>query len=256
MIRPSHLHLVLTLGMMLLGATAARAQIGAGDQEREYQDCMVLARAAPSQGLDSALGWAGLGGGAGAQHCAAVALIGLGRHREAGQRLERLAADLPVENRDLRSAVLAQAGQAWILAGDATRARAVQSAALEIDPDNVELLLDRSITLATTENYWEAIDDLNRALELAPGRPGLLVLRASAYRSLEVFELAREDIARALTRAPNNPDGLLERGMLRRLAGDDAGARDDWMRAIALSEGTPTAEAARANLEKLDVKVE
>ena len=44
--------------------------------------------------------------------------------------------------------------------------------------------------------------------------------------------------------------------MLRRLAGDGAGARDDWLRAIALSEGSPTAEAARANLEKLDVKVE
>ena len=256
MTRPSPLTFACALGLTLLAAGAARAQIGAGNQEREYQDCMTLARAAPAQGFDSALGWASLGGGAGAQHCAAVALIGLGRHREAGQRLERLAAELQGANRALRSAVLVQAGQAWILAGDATRAHSVQSAALEIDPDNVELLLDRSITLATTENYWEALDDLNRALELAPGRPDLLVLRASAYRSLDVPELAQEDIVLALTRAPDNPDALLERGMLRRLAGDDAGARDDWMRAIALSEGTPTAEAARANLEKLDVKVE
>jgi tetratricopeptide (TPR) repeat protein len=255
MTRPSPLTFACALGVTLLGAGAARAQ-ALGDQEREYQDCMVLARAAPAQGFDSALGWAALGGGAAARHCAAVALIGLGRHREAGERLERLAAELRAGNPALSLDVLAQAGQAWILAGETTRAQAVQTAALEIDPGNVELLLDRSITLATAKNYWEALDDLNRALELTPGRPDLLVLRASAYRSLEVLELAREDIALALSRAPNNPDGLLERGMLRRLAGDDAGARDDWLRAIALSEGSPTAEAARANLEKLDVKVE
>jgi tetratricopeptide (TPR) repeat protein len=247
--------------LALAPAAAARAQLDTGDraraqQERAYQDCMILARATPAAGLDSALGWAALGGGDGARHCAAVALIGLGQYREAAQRLERLAADLRAENPTLSLDVLAQAGQAWILADDATRALAVQSAALDIDRDNVELLLDRSITLATTENYWEAVDDLNRALELAPARPDLLILRASAYRILDAIELAREDIALALIRVPNNPDALLERGFLRHLEGDEAGARDDWLRVIGLAEGTPTAAVARANLQKLDVKVE
>ena len=178
-----------------------------------------------------------------------------GRCREAARRLERLAADLRSGNAALSLDVLVQAGQAWVLAGEATRAYAVQSAALDIDPDNVELLLDRGITLATAKNYWEAVDDFNRALELAPERPDLLTLRASAYRYLDALDLARDDIARALTHAPNDPDALLERGMLRRLAGDSAGARDDWLRVIGLAEGTPSAEAARANLAKLDVKV-
>ena len=249
------LGLALALGLAPLGAAPARAQ-DAAEQEREYRDCMVLARAAPADGFESALAWASFGGGDGARHCAAVALIGLGQYREAARRLERLAAELRAGKAALSLEVLVQAGQAWVLAGDATRAHAVQSAALDIDPDNVELLLDRSITLATAKNYWEAVDDLNRALELAPARPDLLTLRASAYRYLDALELARDDLALALTHAPNNPDALLERGMLRRLAGDGAGARDDWLRAIALAEGTPTAEAARANLEKLDVKVE
>ncbi|MHA1152526.1 MAG: tetratricopeptide repeat protein [Alphaproteobacteria bacterium] len=217
---------------------------------------MILARATPADGFDSALSWASRGGGDGARHCAAVALIGLGQYREAAQRLERLAADLRAGDAALSLEVLAQAGQAWILAGDTVRARAVQSAALDIDPDNVELLLDRGITLATAKSYWEAIDDFNRALELAPGRPDLLTLRASAYRTLDALELARDDIDLALTRAPNNPDALLERGMLRRLAGDAAGARADWLRVIGLAEGTPSAEAARANLANLDAKVE
>ncbi len=222
---------------------------------------MILARAAPAAGLDSALGWAARGGGGGARHCAAVALIGLGQYREAAQRLERLAADL--RTADLQAGdpalgldVLAQAGQAWILAGDTARAVAVQSAALDLDPDNVELLLDRSITLATTKNYWEAVDDLNRALELAPGRPDLLILRASAYRTLDAPDLAREDIALALGRAPNSPDALLERGILRHLEGDEGGARSDWLRVIGLAEGTPSAKTARANLARLDGRME
>ncbi len=246
----------LALGFAPWGAAAARAQDGAAEREREYQDCMILARAAPADGFESALAWAALGGGDGARHCAAVALIGLGQNREAARRLERLAAGLRAGNPALSLEVLVQAGQAWVLAGDTTRALAVQSAALDLDPGNVELLLDRGITLATAKNYWEAVDDFDRALELAPTRPDLLTLRASAYRTLDALDLARDDIARALTHAPDDPDALLERGMLRRLAGDEAGARDDWLRVIGLAEGTPSAEAARANLAKLDVKEE
>ncbi len=255
MTRLGPLPIALAFGLALIAA-AARAQDGAAQQEREYRDCMILARAAPAEGFDSAMSWDTLGGGDGARHCAAVALIGLGQYREAARRLERLAAGLRAGNPGLGLEVLAQAGQAWILAGDTTRALAVQSAALDRDPDNVELLLDRGITLATAGNYWEAVDDLNRALELAPARPDLLTLRATAYRTLDALDLARDDIALALTRAPNDPNALLERGTLRRLAGDQAGARDDWLRVIGLAGDTPTAEAARAKLEKLDVKVE
>ncbi len=256
MTRLGPLPFTLAFGLALIAA-AARAQIDTREQQqRAYQDCMILARAAPADGFEGALAWANLDGGDGARHCAAVALIGLGQYREAAQRLERLAAELRAGNPGLSLEVLAQAGQAWLLAGDTARALAVQSAALDIDPDNVELLLDRGITQATANNYWEALDDLNRALELAPARPDLLTLRASAYRSLDALDLAREDIGLALSRAPNNPDALLERGMLRRLAGDAAGARADWLRVIALTEGTPSAEAARAKLAKLDAKVE
>ncbi len=249
--------LALALGFMPSGVATARAQDSAAEQERAYQACMILARAAPADGLESAMSWAALDGGDGARHCAAVALIELGQFREAAQRLERLAADLrAAENMALSLEVLAQAGQAWILAGDTTRALDVQTAALDIAPDNVELLLDRAITRATAKNYREAVDDLTRALDLAPGRPDLLALRAGAYRALDALDLAQADIKRALARAPDNPDALLERGHLRRLAGDAAGARGDWLRVIALAEGTPTAEAARANLAGLDITTE
>ncbi len=257
----------LALGFTPFGVAAARAQSSPAEQEHAYQDCMTLARDAPADGLESAMSWAARDGGDGARHCAAVALIELGQYREAAQRLERLAADLraanlrdtdlrDTENSALSLGVLVQAGQAWILAGDTTRADAVQSAALDIAPDDVELLLDRGITRATAKKYREAVDDFTRALDLAPGRPDVLVLRASAYRTLDALDLAQADIRLALARAPDNPDALLERGMLRRLAGDAAGARGDWLRVIDLAEGTPTADAARANLARLDIKAE
>jgi tetratricopeptide (TPR) repeat protein len=256
MTRSFQVLIFLAASLAQLGPAPALGQRSAIDHAREYKNCMVLARAAPEDGFERALGWAAMGGGEGARHCAAVALIGLGQYAEAARRLERLAAEMGPGEVGLRSSVLAQAGQAWLMEGDTGRAHAVQSAALALDPGNVELLLDRSITLATAANYWDAVDDLNRALDLAPERPDRLILRASAYRYLDALDLARDDIARALARAPDNPDGLLERGILRRLSGDETGARRDWLRAIALAEGTATADTARANLEMMDVKAE
>jgi len=47
----------------------------------------------------------------------------------------------------------------------------------------------------------------------------------------------------------------LERGILRRLKGDDAGARADWLMVLSLAPDGPASDAARTNLEKMDVKV-
>ena len=46
------------------------------------------------------------------------------------------------------------------------------------------------------------------------------------------------------------------RGNIRRLQGDSAGARKDWLQAIKLAPTSPAAEAARRNLERMDIKVE
>ena len=226
------------------------------DHAREYEACMTLARDDPEEAFESALAWEVLGGMEAARHCAAVALIGLGHHREAASRLEALVDDLRRSRPDLRVEVLAQAGQAWLLAGETERAYAVQSAALQLDPRNVELLVDRGVTLATAENYRAALDDLSAAANLAPDRPDILVYRASAQRYLGALPQALADVEWALALQPDNPDGLLERGNLRRLQGDAAGARADWLRVLDLAAATPAGDAARANLEALDFKVE
>lgn len=227
-----------------------------GDPQRDYADCMALARSDPEAGLERAFAWRDLGGGDPARHCVAVALIGLKRYDDAARRFEALAQDIAPENRDLRPTILSQAAQVRHLADQPEQALADQDAAIKLAPSDVELRIDRAVTLATLGRFWDAVDDLNRALDLAPNRSEALVLRASAYRHLKILDLARDDVERALVLAPDDPNALLERGQLRRLAGDRAAAREDWLRVIALAEGTPPAEAARAALARLDVQTE
>ena len=217
---------------------------------------MSLARTAPDEALESAAAWEAKGGEAAAVHCAAVALLSKGLYPEAGLRFEDLAGGLSGAQARLRVDALAQAGQAWLLAGDYQRAHTAQSDALKADPTNPDLWIDRALTRALSENYWEAIDDLNEAENLAPDRADLLIFRASAYRFVEAFDLALEDANRGLQLDPDNPEGLLERGNIRRLQGDDDGARADWLQVVTLAEGSPAAESAQANLAAMDVKTE
>lgn len=240
----------------LAPAPAAAQGLTEPDDAGRYSACMSLASSDPEEAFATANVWETEGGDDAARHCAAVALLGLGQYAEAGQRLEALADTLGAANAGLQPDILAQAGQAWLLAGDTARAFAVQSAAIELDPEDAELLVDRALTLATAQNYWEAIDDLNEAVNLAPNRADILIFRGSAYRYVDALELATDDINRGLELDPDNPEGLLERGILRRLQGDDQGARDDWLKVVTVAEGSPAAEAAQSNLETLDVKTE
>ena len=231
---------------------AAAQRIGGG----EYENCMRRARIDPDQGIETALAWQERGGGDAARHCAAVALIGLGQHAQAALRLEALAGDMTHAGSADRAAILAQAGTAWFQAGDYARAHATQSAALALSPGDPEILIDRAMTLAGAKNYWEAIDDLNRVVAADPENFAALILRASAYRYVDALGLAREDAAAAYRLAPERPEILLEYGILLRLAGDRQGARWHWLTLIRLHDGTTAADAARRNLELLDLRVE
>ena len=246
----------LVLGLFAVAGPGRTQEINTIDNAEEYRACMLLARKAPREALESAQVWEDQGGGSAARHCYAVALLALGQYSDAGTRFEELAAELTGEEARLRADALAQAGQAWLLGDQMERAYAAQSSALELAPKNVELWIDRAMTAAISQNYWEAIDDLNEAENLAPERPDIFIFRASAYRYVDALDLAKEDIARGLELDPNNAEALLERGILRRLTGDPEGARADWLKVVSLIQNTPAAEAAQANLEALDVKAE
>ncbi len=234
-------------------ATILPASAEADEEAKKYQNCMTLAANNPDKAFDAALEWHDMGGGFGADHCAAVALIGLKFHKEGAERLERLAQEINAE-KTMKAELLGQAGQAWLLAGAFGRARDVQTAALELDPQSVELLIDRAQAKAADKLYFPAVDDLNRALEIDPARIDALVFRATAYRYLDNFDMALEDVNKALSMHPDQPDALLEKGNLHRLKGENDLARQAWIDLLEAAPGSPAALAAQANLEKMDVK--
>ncbi len=221
-------------------------------EAEHYARCMEEARRKPAAAFDDANVWRIGGGGHPAEHCADVALIGLGRYAEAGGKLEALADAMIKSPVDLRAQVLGQAGQSWLLAGDPARAAVAFTAAIALIPDDADLLTDRAEAFAGEKRYREAVVDLDRALTLDGKRVDALVFRASAHRALDELEIARRDVDAALRLAPDQPDALLERGNIRSLGGDDAGARDDWRRIAQLAPNSAAEAAAKANLAKLD----
>lgn len=240
--------------LLLLPAAGAAAQ--ETWESSAHAACLQRAAEAPEAALEEALGWAAAGGGPAALHCQAVALIGSGDYARAAMILEDLPNTLPEAAVDGRAALFGEAGNAWILANDMPRAVAAFDAAIALVPNVAALHIDRALALALAGDYWAAIDDLNVAEDLDPGRADLLIFRATAYRLLEVYDLALADLERAIQLDPWNPEAFLERGMSRRLTGDDAGARADWLKVLELDGDGPSGDAARRNLELLDVKVD
>jgi tetratricopeptide (TPR) repeat protein len=223
----------------------------AAAQAATYERCMKLARKNPDEARNLAQSWHERGGAHPADHCAAVALIGLKQYKEAAVRLEALAQAMTTAPAGLRAEVLDQAGQAWGLAGDPVRAYAAAGAAVALEPNDPDLLIDRAQAAATVGYYDKAVADLDHVLKADPSRVDALIYRASANRALDRLDPALADVEKAIARAPNSAPALLERGNVRRLKGDNEGARQDWERVGRLAPGSQADMAAKANIEHL-----
>jgi len=258
--RPSRILVVALLTMAAMSAwgadkpdQVAPAPRPPSDPAARYEWCIRLAKSTPTDGWEAALTWTGEGGGDPARHCAAVALIGLKQYKEAGARLEELARD-SFADASVRAGMLAQAGQAWLLADNIDRAYADQTTALKLTPGVPDLLIDRAESLALAKNWKEALADLNEALSAAPNRADALIYRATAERFLDQLGPASVDITKAIALDPKAEDAWLESGVIKKLKNDDAGAHRDWLHVIELAPNSSAALAARENLERSDVK--
>jgi len=214
----------------------------------QYDACLAQAQNDPAGALLLASGWAKTGGGAAAQHCEALALVGLHRYGEAAAELDVLAHSGFAANGSMRPALFDQAGNAWLLAARPDSAIASFSAALAIDPFDADLLADRARALAYKKDWAKADSDLTAALLVNPDRADLYVLRGSARHAMGHKADARADFDRALQLQPRNPDALVERGASKFESGDVAGARADWQAVIASYPNSDAAQAARQHL--------
>src|SRR5947209_20440509 len=107
---------VFVLGMAMTAAAADQSPVAPRNAEAEaatYEHCMKLTRQNPVAGQKLASTWQERGGAHPADHCAAVALIGLKQYKDAATRLEALAQAMIKAPDSLRAEVLDQANQAW-----------------------------------------------------------------------------------------------------------------------------------------------
>lgn len=258
----------LALAVQMPGALAQGADKNA--DARDYRNCVDLSARAPQAAHDVASEWLDAGGGIPARHCAALSLAGLGRFAEAARALEAAAEELRIAERNgtytgffrrgagLVGELLGQAGNAWLLAGDANQAYTTFSQGLtEIAPGTpqaLELTIDRARASGIAGDYGAAIEDLDRAAAEAPGRVEIFVLRASAQRKLDRPIEAGIDLKHAFDLAPDDREALLERGNLNLMIDDVAAAEADWRQIIALYPGSPAAASAAANMARLEAE--
>jgi len=249
-------NIFLTVGAAIFVVIAGHGLSWADDAPaaQRYGECLKRADTRPKEAFEDAIAWRDMGGGPPAEHCAATALIQLGLFADAAKRLEDLARRIN-KTPDFKADLLGQAAQAWLLAERPGPAAALATAALNLDPDSIELRIDRAQARAATGDFHGAISDLNQALARNPRRYDALTFRSSAKRRLKNNTGALTDVNAALAIKSNHPEALLERGILHRLNENKDAARADWMTVLNHAPKSAAADAARANLEKMDVKV-
>ena len=235
-----------------VGTLAQAAEI---DHANEYRSCMEEAVRDPNKAYVRAVRWKDLGGGNGAEHCATTALIGMALYKDAAARLETLALSSKTEA-TLKAQLLGQAAQAWLLDGNPDRSEATASAALALDPNNSDLLIDRAQAKAARKDYVGALNDLDKALSVDSSQIDAFVFRATAKRYLDDLPGALEDLNAALALDISHVDALFERGIVYRLQNNNAAARQDWLMVLSTAPQSGAATAAQINLERMDVKTQ
>ena len=234
--------------LIALAAPAAAA----GSPEARFISCAEDVRKDPGAALASAQGWVDKGGGTSARHCPAMAYAASERWPEAATAFDNAAAEAE-RTRDSRAAELrAAAGNAWLAAGDAAKARKALDQALIAGIDAPELegeaYLDRARALVALDDPTGARADLDKGLGLVPGDPfGWYLSAALAQREGDLAR-AKTDIAKAVAGAPDDAEVLLLAGNIAGLAGELDQARTYFTRAARAAPDSPAGKAASAAL--------
>ncbi len=208
--------LLAAAGALALPAAADAQEINWDrvDQER-YQACIDKTSSDAEEAYEDGLQWRGEGGGMLARHCIALALLQLGKTEEAAARLEEIGLAPDGGTAERRKDLLAQAGNAWLLARAPVEAERAFTQALLIAPGDPDVFIDRARAYALMENFDNAVRDLTTALSRRPDDSLALQLRADAHLELGDLEKAQSDVRRAVEIAPDDIDALLVRGRVR-----------------------------------------
>jgi tetratricopeptide (TPR) repeat protein len=155
--------------------------------------------------------------------------------------------DLRTDASKLDAQYFLQRGIAHHAIGDASKAISDYAQTIWLQPANARAYANRGIVLATHRALLkDAIADFTRALELSPDNVDVLLLRANAYLGLAQVGAAKADAQRAVELGPDNPRAFLMRGLALARQGDLDQAFGDYSEAIRLEPRYADALANRA----------
>lgn len=200
--------------IMLQAGAATSAPSGA-----RFDACVALIAEDAERAYEEGMAWAAETQAIAGYRCAAMALIAQNRVDEGAQRLESLANAVNPAQTATRAELFSQAGNAWLLAREPSRARSALTraiATMQSEPGQLpDLLIDRARAYAMEENWREAEEDLSRSLDVRPQDALALRLRASSRMHQSSFDLAEADALAAAALEPENVDNYLVLGHVR-----------------------------------------
>lgn len=245
--------ILLSLALAAATQTAPKPASLPGDpREARYQRCVAMAERTPDAAKIEAGKWRLAGGDHFAQQCLGIAYATERNWTAAADAFQQAARAAELAH-DVRAAnYWAQAGNAWLAAGDGAHARTALDAALaagELTGFALgEAQLDRARALVATGQPAAARIDLDAALTNAPADPLAWLLSATLARRMKDLPRAQKDIAQALARSADDANVQLEAGNIAAVAGDEAGARKAWSEAARLApvDSPIRAETAKA----------
>jgi tetratricopeptide (TPR) repeat protein len=210
--------------------------------------CMTLVRTAPGQAAAEAQAWVeeGVAGRLLARRCLGLAFAAQEQWASAATVYEQAAQEADAANDPGRAGFRAQAGNAWLAAGEAPRAlQALDAALTNAGLDQAQrgqALLDRARAQVALGRADRARADLDGALQLVPSEPIAWYLSAALARRAGDLARAVTDIARARQLAPEDPDILLLAGTI---VGQSGNMNEAWALYRRVVELAPDSEAGR-----------
>jgi tetratricopeptide (TPR) repeat protein len=99
---------------------------------------------------------------------------------------------------------------------------------LQLDPVNVNALLQRGTCKNITKDFSGAIEDFTKVIEIEPSHRWAYLSRGSARNKTGEYALAIGDFNKVLEFDPDDQEAYNNRGFSKKLSGDKPGACEDW----------------------------
>ncbi len=124
------------------------------------------------------------------------------------------------------------------------------------EPENVQHYVDLGNLLFDATRFSEAIPYYQKALELNPNQPDVVVDLGVCYFQLENYDKAKELFQKALDIAPNHVTALYNMGIVDIRMGNVEGLIEAWTKLIEVAPTSPQAIRAKQILDEAHQQVE